>query len=60
MQTLQGVVDIHAHADPDKTRRSIDVLELAKLYKDRGVRGMVIMNHFDPTRGPRYGDHEPL
>ena len=54
METLQGVIDIHAHAAPDKTGRSLDVLELAKLYKDRGIRGMVIMNHFDHTAGLAY------
>jgi len=54
MQTLEGVIDILAHASPDRTHRSIDFLELAKLYKDRGVRGMVIMNHFDPTAGQAY------
>ncbi|MBC8229672.1 hypothetical protein H8E77_09020 [bacterium] len=61
MQTLQGIIDIHAHAAPDKTHRSIDILELAKLYKDRGVRAMVIMNHFDPTAGLAYlaGKHAP-
>ena len=54
MHTLQGVIDIHAHASPDKTSRSLDVLELAKMYRDRGARGMVIMNHFDPTAGLAY------
>ena len=42
MKTLKGIIDIHAHADPDKTSRSVDFLELAKMYQDRGVRGMVI------------------
>lgn len=51
MQTLQGVIDIHAHCHPDKTGRSLDAFELAKLYRDRGFRGMVLMNHFDPTAG---------
>ena len=54
MEPLRGIIDIHAHADPDKTRRSLDVFELAKLYRDRGVRGMVIMNHFDSTAGLAY------
>ena len=54
MQTLQGIVDIHAHADPDKTSRAIDFLELAKMYKDKGVRAMVLMNHFDSTAGQAY------
>lgn len=54
MQSLAGVVDIHAHADPDTTPRSLDVFELARLYRDRGVRAMVIMNHSDPTAGLAY------
>ena len=54
MEMLQGIVDIHAHADPDRTARSLDVLELARMYRDRGVRGMVIMNHSDSTAGLAY------
>ena len=30
-QTLDGVIDIHAHCDPDSTARSIDAVDLAKL-----------------------------
>lgn len=54
MQTFEGIIDIHAHASPDKTGRSIDFLELTKLYRDRGFRGFLIMNHFDPTAGYAY------
>ena len=54
MQTFQGIIDVHAHADPDKTARSLDVFELAKLYRDRGFRGVVLMNHFDSTAGLAY------
>lgn len=54
MQKFEGIIDIHAHADPDRTRRSIDVLELARMYKDRGFRGLVIMNHYDCTAGLAY------
>ena len=54
MESLQGIIDIHAHADPDKTPRSLDVLELARMYRDRGVRGVVLMNHFDQTAGLAY------
>ena len=42
MKTLKGI--IYIHADPDKTSRSVDFLELAKMYQDRGMRGMVLMN----------------
>src|SRR5690348_5444727 len=48
-QTLQGVIDIHAHCDPDSTARSIDAIDLAKLGKQRGMRGMVLKNHYEPT-----------
>src|SRR6185436_18128046 len=30
-QTLNGVVDIHAHSDPDSVPRSIDAIDAAKL-----------------------------
>ena len=29
-QSLNGVIDIHAHSDPDSTARSIDAIDLAK------------------------------
>ena len=48
---FEGIIDIHAHADPDTTRRSLDVLEMNKLYRDRGFRGVLLMNHWDPTGG---------
>jgi hypothetical protein len=54
MSLFKGVVDVHAHADPDATARSLDVFELAKLYQDRGFRGVVLMNHFDSTAGLAY------
>ena len=54
MDTLRDVIDIHAHADPDRASRSLDVLELARQYRDRGMRGMVIMNHFDSTAALAY------
>ena len=52
---FDGILDIHAHASPDPAgRRSIDVLELAKLYRDSGFRGFLYMGHFDPTAGLAY------
>src|SRR5688572_26563476 len=48
-QSLHGVIDIHAHSDPDIVPRSIDAIELAKLEKARGVRGIVLKNHYEPT-----------
>jgi len=48
-QTLNGVVDIHAHCDPDSIPRSIDAIDLAKLARDRGIRALVLKNHYEPT-----------
>ena len=50
-QTLTGAIDIHIHPDPDSTPRSIDALALARLARDRGLRGIVIKNHFESTAG---------
>jgi hypothetical protein len=48
-QTLTGAIDIHAHSDPDGTPRSIDAIDLAKLAKSRGMRAIVLKNHYEPT-----------
>jgi hypothetical protein len=48
-QSLQGVFDIHAHADPDVVPRSIDALNLVRLAKQKGFRGLVLKNHYEPT-----------
>ena len=46
---LTGVIDIHAHVDPDSLPRSIDAIDLAKLAKQRGLRGLVLKNHYEST-----------
>ena len=46
---LAGVVDIHVHSDPDSVARSIDAFDLARLAKDRGMRALVLKNHYEPT-----------
>jgi len=48
-QTLDGVVDIHAHCDPDSLARSIDAIDLAKLARGRGMRALVLKNHYEST-----------
>ena len=48
---LAGSIDIHVHSDPDDRPRSIDAIDVAKLAKTRGMRAIVLKNHFDPT-GP--------
>src|SRR5258706_7512348 len=50
-RTLAGAIDIHVHSDPDNTPRSIDAIDVAKLARSRGMRGIVLKNHYDPTAG---------
>src|SRR5215472_8084093 len=53
-QALTGVIDIHVHSDPDSTPRSIDAIDLAKLAKGRGMRGLVLKNHYESTASLAY------
>ena len=53
-QSLTGVIDIHAHHDPDSVPRSIDAIDLAKLARSRGMRGLVLKNHYEPTASLAY------
>ncbi len=46
---LQGIIDDHAHSDPDNQPRRLDGLELAKEAKAEGMRGAVLKNHQMPT-----------
>jgi Family of unknown function (DUF6282) len=51
---LNGTIDIHVHSDPDSRPRSIDALDVAKLARSKGMRGIVLKNHYDPTGGLAY------
>jgi hypothetical protein len=46
---LNGVIDIHVHSDPDSLPRKIDALDLARLAKKAGMRGLVLKNHYEST-----------
>ena len=48
-QALSGIVDLHAHSAPDESARSIDGVKLAVLAQQRGLRAIVLKNHFEPT-----------
>jgi hypothetical protein len=50
-RVLAGTIDIHVHSDPDSMARSIDALDLARLARERGMRGIVLKNHYDATAG---------
>src|SRR5439155_19458337 len=53
-QTLDGAIDMHAHSYPDGVARSIDAVDLAKLAKSRGMRALVLKNHYEPTASVAY------
>jgi Family of unknown function (DUF6282) len=53
-QSLDGVIDFHAHSDPDSVARSIDAIDLARLAKSRGMRGLVLKNHWESTAALAY------
>jgi hypothetical protein len=52
--SLAGVIDIHVHAAPDSTPRSIDAIDLARMAKARGMRALVFKSHFEPTASMAY------
>ena len=51
---LIGAIDLHAHSDPDSYPRSWDGFEVAKLAKERGMRGVLLKNHWTETAGLAY------
>ena len=48
---LAGTIDIHVHSEPDNVPRSIDGIEVAKLAHAKGMRGIVLKNHYESTAG---------
>jgi hypothetical protein len=53
-QSLNGVVDIHVHSDPDSVPRSIDAIDIAKLARSKGIRALLLKNHYEPTASLAY------
>lgn len=48
---LTGSIDLHAHHGPDAYGRQWDGFEVAKLAKERGMRAIVLKNHWTETAG---------
>ena len=48
---LVGSIDLHAHHGPDAYDRQWDAFEVVKLAKERGMRGIVLKNHWTETAG---------
>src|SRR4051812_13007528 len=53
-QQLGGIIDIHAHAGPDSLPRNLDAVDLARLAVARGMRGIVLKNHYESTAALAY------
>ncbi|HKE84527.1 MAG TPA: DUF6282 family protein [Vicinamibacterales bacterium] len=51
---LRGAIDIHLHSFPDKNPRSLDAIDAAMFARDRGMRAIVLKNHYEPTAGLAY------
>ena len=51
---IVGAIDLHAHHDPDSYPRQADAFEIARLAKERGLRGLVLKNHWTETAGLAY------
>jgi hypothetical protein len=53
-QDIRGVVDLHVHSDPDSMPRSIDAIDVAKLAASRGMRALLLKNHYESTASLAY------
>jgi hypothetical protein len=53
-RALAGAIDIHVHNLPDDRPRSIDAVDVAILARTRGMRALVLKNHFESTAGIAY------
>lgn len=49
---LRGAIDIHVHSLPDDRPRSVDGVEAANQAKARGMRAIVLKNHYESSAGP--------
>jgi len=48
---LQGAIDLHVHSGPDAYPRQWDAFEVARIAASRGMRGIVLKNHWTETAG---------
>lgn len=48
---LIGAIDLHAHYGPDSYERQWDAFEVVALAKERGMRGVVLKNHWTESAG---------
>jgi Family of unknown function (DUF6282) len=46
---LAGAIDMHVHTIPDSEPWRVDSIDVAKLARSRGMRGLVLKSHWEPT-----------
>ena len=51
---LRGAIDIHVHGYPDSRPRALDGIDAARNARDRGMRAIVLKNHYEFTSGLAY------
>ena len=51
---LAGTIDVHVHSYPDDRPRSIHAIDVAKLAQMRGMRAIVLKNHWESTADMAY------
>jgi hypothetical protein len=52
--SVAGAIDVHVHGYPDDRPRSIHAIDVAKLARSRGMRAIVLKNHYESTAGTAY------
>jgi hypothetical protein len=52
--SLRGAIDIHVHSYPDSRPRALDAIDAARNARDRGMRAIVLKNHYEFTSGLAY------
>ena len=51
---VKGAIDIHVHTLPDDRPRALDAIEAARQAQARGMRAIVLKNHYESTAGLAY------
>ena len=48
-RSLAGAIDVHVHSMPDSETWRVDSIDIAKLARERGMRGLVLKSHWEST-----------
>ena len=52
--SFAGAIDIHVHSLPDDRPRALDAFDAARQARARGMRAIVLKNHYESTAGLAY------